>query len=156
MADQEPQDGAVRALSIWVGPEVSVEQIEAVVARLRARKGVRRVEVRDVTPDGKTRSKARKIAGASAPLAIVDEIQDVLEAQGYYDADLMRDDPDQAPQNVMDDDVCFCGCTRKQHRSSPAWGESCDGCSAKGPRATYQWRHPYTRDVGAQPVGRVW
>jgi hypothetical protein len=54
----------------------------------------------------------------------------------------------QAPQNDMDDDVCFCGCTRKEHRSSPEWGESCDGCTRKGPRATYQWRHPFSRDVG--------
>lgn len=54
----------------------------------------------------------------------------------------------EAPQNSMDDDVCFCGCSYKKHQWGPAWGESCDGCMAKGPRATYQWRHSFSRDVG--------
>lgn len=53
-----------------------------------------------------------------------------------------------APQNDMGEDICFCGCTRREHRSSLEWSESCDGCTRKGPRATYQWRHPFNRDVG--------
>lgn len=62
----------------------------------------------------------------------------------------VKDEPEipGAPQNDMGEDVCFCGCRRKEHRKSLTWGESCDGCSAKGPRATYQWRHPFQRDVG--------
>jgi hypothetical protein len=75
---------------------------------------------------------------------------DGVMGKGHNDMDCDQDEPEipQAPQNDMDDDVCFCGCTRGEHRSSLNWGESCDGCTAKGPRATYQWRHPFNRDVG--------
>lgn len=74
---------------------------------------------------------------------------DGVLGKGHNDMDC-KPEPEipQAPQNDMGDDVCFCGCTRKEHRSSPEWGESCDGCTRKGPRATYQWRHPFNRDVG--------
>lgn len=47
------------------------------------------------------------------------------------------------PEPDPDEDICACGCKRKHHRESVNWGHSCDGCTAKGPRATYQWRHPF-------------
>lgn len=78
--------------------------------------------------------------GPSAALVIVDEVASL--------PDSVEPEIPQAPQNSPDDDVCFCGCAHKEHRDSLLWGVVCDGCIQKGPRSTYQWRHPFSRDVG--------
>lgn len=89
MSDEKPPQDVVRALAAWAGPDVPLEQIEAVVARLRARKGVAGVTVVDVqwTGEDPVKRKARRIAGISAAPCVVDEVQHMLETRGYYDAD---------------------------------------------------------------------
>lgn len=62
--------------------------------------------------------------------------RDGVMGKGHNDMDCEQEDPDE--------DICACGCKRREHRSSLTWGVSCEGCTAKGPRSTYQWRHPFT------------
>lgn len=135
-AAPSPQEAAVDALHAWVGKDIAREEIVGVVARLKARTGVVRQDEDDLAVECE--------CGTVWP--------DGVMGKGHNDMDCEQADPaldvPEAPQNSMDDDICFCGCAYKDHRSSPNWGESCDGCTAQGARATYQWRHPFTRDVG--------
>lgn len=127
--DEEPPVTRERLLEIVRGllPGASQERLEGAVDRMRVMLALADPEP-VVEPQG---SPQGRLEGVRPHGVVVDEAE-----------------IPQAPQNEMDDDVCYCGCTYKQHRSFPSWGESCDGCTAKGPRATYQWRHPFSRDVG--------
>jgi hypothetical protein len=163
----------LEGLRAILGPELSQERLEAAVDHLevmlaqadpeaamspqespQARLDVMRARVEGVRPQGVVVDEVTYVdTGLSYPdpdedLAVECECgtvwPDGVLGKGHNDmACEVEPEIPQAPQNDIGDDVCFCGCTRKEHRSSLEWGESCDGCTRKGPRATYQWRHPF-------------
>lgn len=137
MADiDKPLDDVVTALCVWIGPGVPRQDVEDLVVRLRARKGVRSVSVAEM-----------KMQGARPDLAVVDEVQDLaVECECgtvWPDGVMGKGHGDMVCESESESDICFCGCERRVHRSSVQWGESCDGCGSLGHMATYQWRHPF-------------